>query len=176
MERISEEDLDEAVLKLSSADQVFVCGVRSSYAFANWFAFALDLVIGKTRLYHSNIDNILLRMSELSKNSVMVVFSFHRYIIETINIARLAKQQGLFIIAFIDSSPSQITEFSDIVLSIQLNIKSTLDATPIVFSLMNSIVSKITIQNYELFKNEWKNLILWKHKAYFRTTKSKIHL
>ena len=170
MERISEEDLDEAVLKLSSADQVFVCGVRSSYA------FALDLVIGKTRLYHSNIDNILLLMSELSKNSVMVVFSFHRYIIETINIARLAKQQGLFIIAFIDSSPSQTTEFSDIVLSIQLNIKSTLDATPIVFSLMNSIVSKITIQNYELFKNEWKNLILWKHKAYFRTTKSKIHL
>lgn len=148
MERISEEDLDEAVLKLSSADQVFVCGVRSSYA------FALDLVIGKTRLYHSNIDNILLLMSELSKNSVMVVFSFHRYIIETINIARLAKQQGLFIIAFIDSSPSQITEFSDIALSIQLNIKSTLDATPIVFSLMNGIVSKITIQNYELFKNE----------------------
>ncbi|WP_377559038.1 MurR/RpiR family transcriptional regulator [Ornithinibacillus salinisoli] len=152
IEQISEDDLDTVVTKLSNADRILVSGVRSSHALANWFAFALDLVIGKTRFFQPNIDDVLLRLSEVTTNSVFVAFSFHRYAVSTIQSAKLAKQQGAFVVSISDSKFAPIADFSDLILPIRLDVKSTLDAAPIVFSLMNSIVSTISLRNPETFQ------------------------
>ncbi|PAV29720.1 hypothetical protein CIL05_10135 [Virgibacillus profundi] len=152
MKQISEESLETAVSKIAEADRVLVSGVRSSHALASWFAFSLDLAVGNTRLYHSNVDDVLLRISELTDESVFIAFSFHRYAVETIQIAKLAKQQGAFVIAITDSPVSPITEFSSLILPIQLNVKSTLDGAPAVLSLTNSIVSSISLKNQEKFQ------------------------
>jgi len=156
MNYICVEDLEKAVNVLSNSDRILVSGIRSSHAMASWFAHALDLVIGNTRLYHNDLDDILLRVGELSEQSTLVVFSFHRYSMETINIVKLAQQQDVFVIAFTDSRLSPITEFADLVLSVQLNIKSTLDVAPVVFILMNSIISSLSLQNSEGFKSRIK--------------------
>ncbi|MFA1822281.1 MurR/RpiR family transcriptional regulator [Virgibacillus oceani] len=156
IEQISEEDLEKAVKKLSVADQVLISGVRSSHAPASWFAFALDLVIGKTRLYQPNSDDVLLRLSELTEKSVFVAFSFHRYTKDTIHMAKLAKQQGAFVITFTDSPFSPISKYADLNLAVQLSIKSTLDVAPVLFSLMNSIVSTISLRNAEDFHRRVK--------------------
>ncbi|OZU87160.1 hypothetical protein CIL03_18420 [Virgibacillus indicus] len=152
MKQISEESLEIAVSKLAEADRILVSGVRSSHAMASWFAFSLDLVVGNTRLFHANTDDILLRISELSSSSVCIAFSFHRYALDTIQIAKLAKQQGAFVIAITDSPVSPITAYSSITLPIQLNVKSTLDAAPAVLSLTNSIISSISLRNQEKFQ------------------------
>ncbi|UCZ52927.1 MurR/RpiR family transcriptional regulator [Bacillus shivajii] len=150
IDQLPEKDLEMAVSTIASADRVLVSGVRSSHALASWFAFALDLVIGRTRFYQPNVDDVLLRISELTESSVFVAFSFHRYAVETVQIAKLAKQQGAFVIAFTDSPFSPISEFSDLVMPVQ--VKSTLDAAPVVFSLMNSIVSTISLRNSGTFQ------------------------
>jgi len=152
MEQLSEEKLETAVTKLAAADQVLVSGVRSSNALASWFAFALDLIVGNTRLYQPHVDDILLRISELTGQSVVVVFSFHRYAKDTIHIAKLAKQQNAFVIAFTDSPISPITTHANLVLPVQLKVKSTLDIAPAVMSLTNSIVSAISLKNAEQFQ------------------------
>lgn len=145
--QIPESELETVVNKLSEAKQILTCGVRSSYGFASWFAFTLDLIRGNTRLYQPNNDDILLRISELDKSSVVVAFSFHRYAVDTINLAKLAKRQGAYVVAFTDSSFSPITKYADSVLPIQLQIKSTLDAAPIAFTLMNSIISSVSLKS-----------------------------
>lgn len=152
MEQISEEKLETAVMKLASADQVLVSGVRTSNALASWFAFALDLIVGNTRLFQPNVDDILLRMSGLTSKSVVVTFSFHRYAMDTIHIAKLARQQNVFVIAFTDSPISPITPYANLVLPVQLKAKSTLDIAPAVMSLTNSIVSAISLKNTEQFQ------------------------
>ncbi|MFD1040552.1 MurR/RpiR family transcriptional regulator [Virgibacillus byunsanensis] len=151
-EQIADQDLEETVTRIANADRLLISGVRSSHALASWFSFALDLVVGNTRFYQPNVDDVLLRISELTKRSVFVAFSFHRYAVETVHIAKLAQQQGAFVIAFTDSPFAPITEFSDLTLAVQLNVKSTLDAAPVVFSLMNSIVSTISLRNSEAFQ------------------------
>ncbi len=151
IEQMSETDLDQTVTKLLSAENIYVAGVRSSYALASWFAYALNIVVGNVRQHTPN-DDILVQLSELHEKSVFVAFSFHRYGINTIRLAELAKKQGATIIAFTDNPYSPITEYSDITLAIQLEELSTLDLVPAVFSLMNSIVATITLRAPELFQ------------------------
>ncbi|WP_163971135.1 MurR/RpiR family transcriptional regulator [Oceanobacillus halotolerans] len=155
-EHMSEQDLEMAVTKLAQADQRLVAGVRSSHAMASWFAFALDLILGNTRLYQPTTDDVLLRISDLTKNSVVIVFSFHRYAVDSLHIAKLAKQQGAFVLAFTDTFYAPITDIADLSLHVQLNVKSTLDAAPVVFSLMNGIISSISLRNTEDFQQRVK--------------------
>lgn len=156
MEQIPEMHLETAVKKLTAADHVLIAGVRSSHALASWFAFSLDLIIGNTRLYQPNVDDVLLRISKLTEKSVFVAFSFHRYAVDTIHIAKLAKQQGTFVIAFTDSPISPITQHASLVLPIQLNMKSTLDAAPAVLSLTNSIASAVSLAKPDQFHKRAK--------------------
>ncbi|WP_339228949.1 MurR/RpiR family transcriptional regulator [Oceanobacillus sp. FSL K6-2867] len=156
MQRLSEENLSTAVTKLTNADRVFVAGVRSSHALASWFSYSLDLILGHTRMYNPGTDDILLRLSELTERSVFVGFSFHRYAIDTINIAKHAKNGGAFVIGITDSSFSPITTYCDLVLSVQLSGKSTLDVAPAVMSLSNSIIASISLENDEKVKERVK--------------------
>lgn len=150
MEQIPEVHLETAVEKLSNADRVLVSGLRASHALASWFAFSLDIIIGNARLYQPNVDDVLLRVSELTAKSVVVVFSFHRYAKDTIHIAKLARDEGAFVIAFTDSHVAPIAKYADLLLPVQL--KSTLDVAPAVMSLANAIVSAISLKNAEQFQ------------------------
>lgn len=152
MEQIPEAHFETAVKKLSGTDKVLVSGVRTSHALASWFTFSLDIVIGNVRLYQPNVDDVLLRISELTNKSVVVVFSFHRYAKDTIHIAKLAREQGAFVIAFTDSPMAPIAKFANLLLPVQLKLKSTLDVAPTVMSLANAIVSAISLKNAEQFQ------------------------
>lgn len=156
LQNISHANLDTLVTKLMEADLILSCGVRISHAFASWFAFALDLIRGNSRLYQSSTDDILLRLSELTEESVVVAFSFHRYAINTIQIAKLAKRKGAYVITFTDSPFAPITEYADLVLPIQWRVKSTLDIAPTVFTLMNGIVSAISLRDEKKFQERIK--------------------
>ncbi|WP_164669875.1 MurR/RpiR family transcriptional regulator [Virgibacillus doumboii] len=151
VEQISEDDLEQASTELLNAEKIYVAGVRASFSLASWFTFALDIAVGNARQYIAN-DDILIRISELNEKSVFVAFSFHRYGITTINLAELAKKQGATIIAITDNPYSPISKYSDITLAIHQEELSTLDLTPAVFSLLNSIISTITLRSPERFQ------------------------
>ncbi|PLR95764.1 MurR/RpiR family transcriptional regulator [Bacillus sp. T33-2] len=155
-EGLSEGNFKEAVSRLSGADQVLVSGVRSSHSMAHWFSFSLDLVRGNVRMFRPDTDDVLLRIGELNEDSTLVAFSFHRYALETINIAKEAKKRGAYVIAITDSKVAPIRAHSDISFTVQLPVKSTLDAAPAIFSLMNAIVAGISVKNPELFEKRRK--------------------
>lgn len=154
VEKLSYPDLERCVEKLSAADCVLVSGAGTSHSMASWFAFTLDMVIGKTRLFQTDTDNILMRLNELSDKSVFIAFSFHRYNLTTMTTAKCAKKQGAFVISITDTYFCPIAKFSDIVIPIQLNVRSSLDATPVVFSVLNAILSTISLKNPENFRNK----------------------
>lgn len=152
LQEISETELERVVNQLINADEIITCGSQASQSFASWFAFALDLVRGNAKLYQPDIDNVLLRASELTEKSVIVVFSFHRYAVGTINLAKLGKNRGAYVIAFTDSVMSPITEHANIVIPLHLHKKSTLDVAPVMFTILNGIISTISIRQKEEFQ------------------------
>ncbi|ETT80986.1 MurR/RpiR family transcriptional regulator [Viridibacillus sp. FSL R5-0477] len=155
-ERLNVGDFTKVVDHLAQSERVLVSGVRSSHAMAQWFSFTLDLMRGNVRLFRPDTDDIMLRISEMNERSTFVAFSFHRYALETINMAKEAKRQGAFVIGITDSEVAPIREHADILFTVQLPIKSTLDVAPAVFSLMNAIVGAVAVKNSEQFAKRTK--------------------
>jgi DNA-binding MurR/RpiR family transcriptional regulator len=155
-ERIREVDFIKAVDQLARSEQILVSGVRSSHAMAHWFSFTLDLIRGNVRLFRPDTDDLILRISEMDESSTFVAFSFHRYALESINMAKAAKRRGAFVIGISDSEVSPIREYAHVLFTVQLPIKSTLDVAPAVFSLMNALVGGVAVKNSEEFKKRTK--------------------
>lgn len=151
-QRLNIGDFDRAVDRLAQADRVLVSGVRSSHAVAHWFSFTLELIRENVRLYRPDADDLILRLRELNGNSVFVAFSFHRYAVETIHLAREAKRTGAYVIGITDSEVSPIKDHVDVLFTVQLPKKSTIDVGPAVFSLMNAIVGGVSVRVAEPFK------------------------
>jgi len=158
MGSLSEENLLEAVKRLTRSKQTLVTGAGPSSPMAIWFSFALDMVCGNTRAFFPERDNILLRINELNENSVFVAFTFHRYNKGTILCAKTAKQKGAFVIGITDHRFSPISDVADLLLPVELGIKSSLDSAPAVFSLLNSIVFAISSKNPQFIKERMKLL------------------
>jgi len=99
----------------------------------------------------------------MDEKSTFVAFSFHRYVLETINMAKEAKRRGAFVIGVTDSEVAPLREYADVLFTVQLPVKSTLDITPAVFSLMNTLIGGVAVQNSEQFTKrtkEYENLHL----------------
>lgn len=156
-ESLSNVDFQKAVDQLTISERVLVSGLRSSYAMANWFSFTLELIRNNVRLFRPDTDDVILRMREMDENSVFVAFSFHRYAVETINLAKEAKRLGAFVIAFSDSEVAPIKEYADVLFTVQLPVKSTLDVAPAVFSLMNALIAGVSVKNSEQFKERMES-------------------
>lgn len=156
-ERLDSDDFQTAVEHLAISERVLVSGLRSSHAMAHWFAFTLDLIRGNVRLFRPDTDDVILRIREMDNNSVFVAFSFHRYAVETINMAKEAKRLGSFVIAITDSEVAPIREYTNVLFTVQLPKKSTLDITPAVFSLMNALIAAVSVRNSDQFKKRMES-------------------
>src|SRR5699024_6825398 len=146
MDKIPDASFEKAVDQLAAADRILVTGARMSYSLARWVAFSLDVVVGGTRLFQPGMDDILLRVSELTRKSVGVVFSCHRYVKETLHIARLPRERGAYVIAVTDSPLSAVAGCAHLSFPMQLSYTSTLDVGPVVMPLAKAMVSVIPLQ------------------------------
>jgi len=150
--QIDERDFQQVVDQLIQADQVFITGLRSSYSAAHWLSFALELIRENVFLYKPGTDDLLFTLDRMNERSVFLAISFHRYLKETVKMAELAKRQGAIVIGITDSPVAPISRHTDVLLTISQSEKSTLDAAPSLFSLLNAIVANVSVQDKERFE------------------------
>lgn len=159
--RINEVDFHKAIDRLASAEQVYICGLRSSFSIANWLAFSLGIVRKNVQLIRRDTDDVLSMISGMNSDSVLVALSFHRYMKETIHIAEIAKSKEACIIGITDSPVAPIRDVADILLPLHSAEMSTLDIAPALISFINAIVAGVTIKdkaNFERRKEEYDRI------------------
>lgn len=149
MHQIKDADFHAAITRLAEATTIYTLGLRSSHAAAMWLSYTVGLVKEDARLLRLDSEDIVQTMSRMDQKSVLVVISFHRYLKETIQIAKLARQQGVFIIGITDSYAAPIQPYSNILFPIYSPDRSTLDTTASLFSFMNAIVAALALQQEE---------------------------
>ncbi|GHH99379.1 MurR/RpiR family transcriptional regulator [Neobacillus kokaensis] len=152
IEQINEEDLYRAAKKIYDSDNILVAGVRTSFAVAHWLSFALNIVRGNAHLVQPGVDDINFLFSKINNQSIFVAITFHRYSSMTLDLAKLAKKQGAYIIGITDSVLSPLEEFADTLLPINLSSTSTLDTGPAVLSLINAIVAGVAVIDKDSFE------------------------
>jgi DNA-binding MurR/RpiR family transcriptional regulator len=152
MKQLDETFYETAAAKLGKANKVYVLGLRSSFAPANWLAFSLNLVRGNVHQIRPETEDVIQTISEMNSKSVLIVISFHRYLKEPIRIAELAKRQGAFVIGITDSQLAPVQKYSDVLFPVYSPNKSTLDATAPLFSFLNALVAGVVVKNQEKFQ------------------------
>lgn len=157
MHQIKEEDYETAIEQLSKAETIYILGLRSSSAAANWLSYTLGLVRGNVQLMRPESEDVIQTLSQMNDKSVVIVISFHRYLKETIQIAELAHLQQAFIIGVTDSLLAPIHAYSQLLFPIYSPNKSTLDATAALFSFMNAIVAGLAVKEKASFEQRQKS-------------------
>ncbi|OIK09715.1 RpiR-family transcriptional regulator [Bacillus sp. MUM 116] len=132
----------KAVDALIKADQVLIVGYSLSHAAAYWFSHMLSTLRENVSLCSPN-ENFVEKFCNLTKNSVVVAFSFPRYSNETIKIAEFAAKHEFQTIAVTDRLLSPIGQISDIVLTTEEKAETGVNSISSVISLLDLIIEGI---------------------------------
>ncbi|WP_017755152.1 MurR/RpiR family transcriptional regulator [Calidifontibacillus oryziterrae] len=153
IQNVSEDDFSKAVEQIITSEKIYIYGMRTSYSSAHWLTFSLRLFRDNVHLIRPETDDLLCIFNQMNENSTFIAISFHRYLKETILLSELAKKQRSFLIGITDSPLAPIRKYADLLLPIYQVNKSTLNATPALFSLLNAIVSGVSIKENDRFES-----------------------
>ncbi|RNB81276.1 SIS domain-containing protein [Brevibacillus fluminis] len=146
---ISDTGFEKVLHTIIRSKKVLTVGIRSSYGPAHWLAFSLSMLCEDAQVYNPNTDDIVQISTRMDKQWVMVAFSFKRYSKETLDIVRIAKEKGVFVIAIVDDVLAPVSQNADIVLQVPSTEASTLDVTPPLFVLLHAIVAGMSVIDSE---------------------------
>lgn len=139
--KINIENAQEVVDTIINSEKIIISGYYQSYSFAHWLFFNLNYILGNTSLYRPEIDARVLEF--LPKKSSVILFSFYRYALDTIRLAKDAKMKGIKIIAFTDSRVSPIVEYADYIILVSLENASIFRKGPVTLSIINSLLYEV---------------------------------
>ncbi|MET3288236.1 MurR/RpiR family transcriptional regulator [Brevibacillus fluminis] len=135
---------DQAVQAIVKAKKIVVAGGRTSYASAYWLSFALNIVKGDTHLYRGQVDDANYLISEANEDWLMIALVFPRYLQDTVQFAKAAKEKGVTIVAITDHELSPLGPFADVLLKVTTPSPTTLKGMSTIFTLLNALVSGVT--------------------------------
>ena len=157
LRQMNTEDLWHAVDALIHADRVLVAGYRASYAAAYWFSFMLSMTRDHVQLCPSGGDDYA-KLFHLTEKSVAVIISVPRYSKEILNLADLAKQQQVKLIAVTDRLLSPVGRISDLTLATEVNVDTGMTSMSSVISLLNLLIYGIKLKDEEKFQARQQRL------------------
>lgn len=161
---ISRDDFEGAVQAISEAGTVYLLGVRSSSALADFLGFYLNLILKNVKVvYSTGVSEMFEQMLRVSSQDVVVAISFPRYSSRTIKALKFVSGRGAKVVAITDSHMSPLAPFADYLLLARSDMASFVDSLVAPLSLINALIVAIGQQRredvYDTFgklENIWK--------------------
>jgi DNA-binding MurR/RpiR family transcriptional regulator len=147
----------KAVDAIIKADQILIAGHYISHAAAYWFSYMLGTIRDHVSLCSPSGD-FFNKFCNLTKDSVVVVFSFPRYSNETIKIAECAVKNGITLIAITDRLLSPVGRIADIVLTTEENTETGINSIASVISLLDLLIEGIGQKDQKRILDHQKKL------------------
>lgn len=141
IQKIDKEELEAIIETIIQSKKVIVAGYYQSFSLAYWLYFNLTYMIENAYLYRPEADFRLLDTTP--KDSCIIVFTFYRYAVATIQFIKDAKEKGLKIIVITDSRVSPIVKYADHIILVHLKNTSSLSKGPVALSITNAIMHEM---------------------------------
>ncbi|MBS4212344.1 MurR/RpiR family transcriptional regulator [Neobacillus rhizophilus] len=151
------QEIWKAVDALIKADQVLIAGHMLSHAAAYWFSYMLGSIRDHVDLC-SPTGDFIEKLSNLTKDSVAVVFSFSRYSTQTMKMAEYVSENGICLITVTDRMLSPVGRISDIVLTTEENVQTGSNSIASVISLVDLIIEGIHEKDTERIRAHQQKL------------------
>jgi len=159
LEEIDEEVFNDAIDKIMEAKTIYIVGVRSSAALANFLGFYFNLIFDNVKLIHTNsVSEMFEQIHRISSDDVMLGISFPRYSKRTLKAMEYAKSRGTNVITITDSPLSPMVQFSNCSLIARSDMVSFVDSLVAPLSLINAIIVALSIRKKESLVTSLENL------------------
>ncbi len=152
----------DVIEEIFAAKTIYIVGLRSSTALAQYLGFYLNLVLDNVKVVGYGISDIFEQLLRVSDGDVVIGISFPRYSKRTIEAIRYAKEEGAQIIGITDSMVSPIAEISHRTLTARSNMVSFVDSLVAPMSLINALIIAVgmgkrseTRDYFEKLENIW---------------------
>ena len=150
--RMTLEDTDKqsfgrAVELLSQARRVYILGVRSAGALADFLSYYLRFMFDDVVLVDTSaMSEVFEQVLRVRKEDVFIGLSFPRYSRRTVKAMKYVKDQGATVIALTDSKTSPLTEYADVSLLAKSDMASFVDSLVAPLSLVNALIVAVSRQ------------------------------
>lgn len=138
---IDREVFDKVVASAINARRIYIIGLRSSTALAEFLYYYFNLMFNDVRLLTTASSGALPeQMHWAGENDMVIGISFPRYSRMTVEAMEYARERGAVVTAITDSQMSPLVRYSDFALCAKSDTASFVDSLVAPMSLLNALV------------------------------------
>ncbi|WP_415312767.1 MurR/RpiR family transcriptional regulator [Clostridium perfringens] len=175
LEKINHKTFDEVVNEIFKAKRIYIIGLRSSTALAEFLGFYLNLILDNVRVISNGISDTFEQMLNLGEGDLVIGIGFPRYALKTIDALEFAKTRNAKIVSITDSLISPLASQSDHTLIAQSNMASFVDSLVAPLSVINALIIAVGIREKEKITSTFSELEkIWKDYNVYSYNKNNI--
>ncbi len=175
MNELNVSDFEEILDLIYKAKKIYIIGLRSSAALAEYLGFYLNLILDNVVIVRLGISDIFEQIIKISNEDIIIGISFPRYSKRTIDALSYAKEKNAKIISITDSLISPLTPYSDKVLTAKSDMDSFVDSLVAPMSLINALIVSLgmkdkdkMIEVFENLENVWDKYEIYAKNSNYR--------
>lgn len=163
LEKINYNTFEDVVNKIFEAKRIYIIGLRSSTALAEFLGFYLNVILKNVRTVSYGISDIFEQMINAGEGDLVIGIGFPRYAARTIDALDFAKDRGAEVVAITDSLLSPLATKADHTLIAQSNMASFVDSLVAPLSVINALIIAVGMREKENIANTFGSLeTIWK--------------
>lgn len=163
-ETVSRENFHAAVQAILKAKRIFVLGVRSASALANFMGYYLNYMFDNVHVVTtSGGSEMFEKLVSVSAEDVVIAFSFPRYSTATVKGVQYCSSVGASVVGLTNSSSSPLAQCSDHVLVAKSDMVSLVDSLVAPLSLVNALLvalaagkEEVVAKNFDTLERVWE--------------------
>jgi len=158
LEKINHQTFEDIVNSLFKARKIYIIGLRSSSALAEFLAFYLNLILDNVKVVAYGVSDIFEQMLNVDGEDVVIGIGFPRYTTRTIEALAFAKSRNASVVAITDSLLSPLAARADYTLIAQSNMASFVDSLVAPLSVINALIIAVGLREKEKISHTFSTL------------------
>lgn len=164
LEKIDYKVFEEVIRNIFKAKKIYIIGLRSSTALAEFLGFYLNLILDNVKVVGYGMSDIFEQMLNLTSEDLVIGIGFPRYANRTIESLAFAQDRKAKVVAITDSLLSPLASKADYTLIAQSNMASFVDSLVAPLSIINALIIAVGLREKEKISSIFTDLEgLWEN-------------
>lgn len=146
LEKINHNTFEEVVNSIFRAKKIYIIGLRSSTALAEFLGFYLNLILDNVKVITYGISDIFEQIINITDEDLVIGIGFPRYAARTIEALSFAQKRQAEVVAITDSLLSPLATKADYTLIAQSNMASFVDSLVAPLSVINALIISVGLR------------------------------
>lgn len=171
IDEINVDTFDKVIDSILTAKRVYILGLRSSTALAEYLGFYLGIILDDVKVVRTGISDVFEQIIRVDKDDLVIGISYPRYSRRTLDALKYVKAQQCKVVGITDSLISPIASLADYTLIARSNMLSFVDSLVAPMSLLNSLIIAIGMRERDVIgkyfselENIWREYNIYDNK------------